>query len=248
MRTGKKMWCAMAGLAVAVFLLQPGCNKSSDTAQQPATAPEGAAEAAPESGAAATGHHAAGEHRGTEHAARTEAPAGAAEMTVPEGTTLSVRTTATLSTKTQHVGETFLATLTAPLVAGGREIAPAGAEVEGKVVEADPGGRVKGRARIGVELIRLRTAGGHRVEIASNVVAREAPGTKKKDAEKVGIGAAVGAAIGALAGGGKGAAIGAGAGAGAGGGYVLATHGDPAVIPSETVLRFQLRSPLTVRE
>jgi outer membrane lipoprotein SlyB len=40
--------------------------------------------------------------------------------------------------------------------------------------------------------------------------------TKKKSAERIGVGAAAGAAVGAIAGRGKGAAIGAGAGAGAG--------------------------------
>jgi uncharacterized protein YcfJ len=40
--------------------------------------------------------------------------------------------------------------------------------------------------------------------------------TKKKSAERIGVGAAAGAAVGAIAGHGKGAAIGAGAGGGAG--------------------------------
>ena len=121
-----------------------------------------------------------------------------------------------------------------------------GAAVEGEIVEADKGGRVKGRAKLAVRLTRLRTAGGHAVEIVSNTVEREAKATKGKDAAKIGIGSGVGAAIGAIAGGGKGAAIGAGAGAAAGTGLVLATHGDPAVIPSESVLEFTLRSPVTV--
>jgi hypothetical protein len=73
-----------------------------------------------------------------------------------------------------------------------------------------------------------------------------AKGTKKEDAVKVGVGSGIGAAIGAIAGGGKGAAIGAGVGAGAGTGVVLATKGDPAVIPSESALTFQLKAPLTV--
>jgi hypothetical protein len=63
---------------------------------------------------------------------------------------------------------------------------------------------------------------------------------------KIGIGAGIGAAIGAIAGGGKGAAIGAGAGGGAGTGLVLATRGDPAVIPGESQLTFRLQGPITV--
>ena len=140
----------------------------------------------------------------------------------------------------------FTVHLEQPLVHGGREIAPKGAEVEGKIVEADKGGRVEGRASLAVQLTKLHTAGGQVVEILTSTITREANATKGKDAVKIGIGSGVGAAIGAIAGGGKGAAIGAAAGAGAGTGVVLATRGAPAVIPSETVLNFELRAPVTV--
>jgi hypothetical protein len=169
-------------------------------------------------------------------------------VTLPGGTPLTVRTTTALSTNTQEAGQTFTAHLEKPLVYGGREIAPNGGEVQGRIVEADKGGRVKDRARLAVQLTRLHTAGGHVVEISTSTITREARATKGKDAAKIGIGSGVGAAIGAIAGGGKGAAIGAAAGAGAGTGVVLATHGDPAVIPSESVLDFSLSAPVTVAE
>ena len=54
--------------------------------------------------------------------------------------------------------------------------------------------------------------------------------------------------FGAIVGGKKGAGIGAATGAGAGTGVVLATRGDPAVYPSETVITFKLRAPITVTE
>ena len=53
-------------------------------------------------------------------------------------------------------------------------------------------------------------------------------------------------AISARAGGGKGAAIGAGVGAGAGVGTNLATRGESAVIPAETLIEFKLVAPVTV--
>ena len=56
----------------------------------------------------------------------------------------------------------------------------------------------------------------------------------------------LGAAIGAIAGGGKGAAIGAATGAGAGTAGVLLSRGKPLVLSPETVLSFQLTSPVTV--
>jgi hypothetical protein len=84
------------------------------------------------------------------------------------------------------------------------------------------------------------------VDLSTNTVTQNARTTKAKDATEIAIGAGVGAAIGALTGGGKGAAIGAAAGGGAGTGLVLATHGAPAVIPSEKLLTFKLSAPVSI--
>jgi hypothetical protein len=214
------------GLALAGILIQSGCEKTAVPAGETTPAPGKAAE----SGVAA--------------AIRKILPAK--PVILPEGTALAVRTTTALSTNSHVAGQTFIGHLERPLLLDGREIAPSGAEVEGTVVESDKGGRVKGRARLAVQLTRLHTAGGQVVEISTNSVSRLARATKKEDAAKIGIGGGVGAAIGAIAGGGKGAAIGAAAGAGAGTGVVLGTRGKPAVIGSETLLNFALRAPATV--
>jgi hypothetical protein len=87
---------------------------------------------------------------------------------------------------------------------------------EGKVVESDKGGRVRGKARIAVQLVRVELPGGKNIDIATNTIARTARATKAKDAQKIGIGAGIGAAVGAIAGGGMGAAIGAASGGGQG--------------------------------
>jgi hypothetical protein len=174
------------------------------------------------------------------------ATTSAQAVTLPAGTSLVVRTSSMLSTKTQEAGQTFTASLEQPLLHDGREIASKGARVEGKIVTADDGGRVKGVASLTVRLTGVQTSG-QLLDISTNTVTRNARTTKRKDAAEIAIGAGVGAAIGALAGGGKGAAIGAAAGGGAGSGVVLATHGEPAEIPSETLLTFELRTPATVR-
>ena len=165
-----------------------------------------------------------------------------------EGRAIAVYTTATLSTKTNQSGEKFEATLAEPIVHDGWVIAKKGARVEGVVVEADPGGKVKDVATIAVTLDSLTLADGRTVRLAASQIRREAKSTKGKDAKKIGVGAGVGAAIGAIAGGGKGAAIGAGIGGGAGTGAVLATRGDPAVIGAESRLSFTLREPVTITE
>jgi hypothetical protein len=173
-------------------------------------------------------------------------PAPPREVTLEAGTPVVVRTTTALSTDSNAAGERFTATLAQPLVAGNVVVAPKGAEVEGQIAAADKGGRVKGRASIAVRLLSVTTSNGERLPIATNTVSRIAPATKKKDAMKVGIGAGIGSIIGAIAGGGKGAAIGAGVGGAAGGGAVLATRGDPAKVPAESVLSFRLTAPASI--
>jgi len=170
------------------------------------------------------------------------------EIVVPAGTQLSVRTTSTLSTKTNAVGETFAASLSEPLIVNGKVLAPAGSNVTGRVSSSTAGGKVKGVASLGLRISSVTLADGAEMNVSTNSYLQEAKATKKKDALKVGIGSGIGAAIGAIAGGGKGAAIGAGVGAGAGTGAVLMTRGDAAVIPAESLLTFRTTEAVSVRD
>ncbi len=179
-------------------------------------------------------------------AANNPPPAPPRVYTIESGTPVSVWTTSTISTKTAKAGDRFTATLAKPIVDGDWVIAKKGATVEGTVIDADPGGKVKGVASLSLKLDRLALSDGRTVNLDTSRLTREAKSTKKKDALKVGVGAGIGAAIGAIAGGGKGAPIGAGAGGATGGGYVPATRGEPAVIASETQLSFRLTSPVKV--
>ena len=168
------------------------------------------------------------------------------QVVIPQGTIVRIRTSTTLSTRDARTGQTARASLEAPLIsANGTVLAPRGAEATLVVASSDPGGRVKGRAQIGLRLTSMQVAGINQ-SVSTNIAWHQARATKGKDAAKIGILGGIGAAIGALAGGGKGAAIGAGAGAGAGTAVVLSTHGDAAVVPAESVLQFRLEQPLTV--
>ncbi|MEZ5353968.1 MAG: hypothetical protein R2762_15120 [Bryobacteraceae bacterium] len=162
-------------------------------------------------------------------------------VVIAAGTRISVRTAASVSTKTARSGDAVEASLAAPLMAGGRQVAAQGSRVLLRVVESGEGGRVRGRARLA-----LRVAEIDGIAVQTGAYRVEAPATKKQDAMKIGIGSGLGAAIGAISGGGKGAAIGAAAGGGAGTGVVLATHGAPAVIPAEARLVFRLTAPMHV--
>lgn len=170
------------------------------------------------------------------------------QATLTEGTMLQVRLLDALSSDRNHPGDTFTATLDQPLVVDGFVLAERGARVEGKIIESQQAGRVKGLASIGLELTRLNLSDGQHVEISTDNYTKMGPESKKQDAAKIGGGAALGAIIGAIAGGGKGAAIGAGVGGAAGTGTVVATRGKPAVLPSETRLSFRLNSSVTITE
>jgi hypothetical protein len=230
--------------------LEQAQRQAADARRQLDQARQKTAQAQPVGSQGSSGSAVAGDARGS--AASSPATASVAPpppapkpVTVPAGTPVVIRTAATLSTKDAKDGEGFRATLAEPLVVDGVTIAARGAEVEGVVVESDPGGRVKGVAQIGIALRSLQTAAG-KVEIQTGAHVAEAKSSVKKDVTRGAIMTGVGAAIGAIAGGGKGAAVGAGVGAGAGTATAVATRGEPAVIPAESVLTFRLKQPVTV--
>jgi hypothetical protein len=166
-------------------------------------------------------------------------------VTVPAGEHLQVRLIDSIDSSRDRTGQTFRATLYAPLIAGSRVAIPAGAPVTILLAQDVNAGRIKGRAEL-----ELRVTGidyrGHRYPVDSSFYEAASGSRGKQTAERTGIGAAAGAVIGALAGGGKGAAIGSAIGGGGGFGVNLLTHGPAVKIPSETVLTFRLKAPLTV--
>ena len=169
-------------------------------------------------------------------------------VTLAAGPLLPVRIGETLSSARSQPGDTFLATLTQPLVIDGWIIAERGARVEGRVVDASQAGRVKGASHLGISIVRLATADGQNIRIHTEPFVKDAASSTGTDAAKIGGGAALGAIIGAIAGGGKGAAIGAGAGGAVGAGDVLLTRGKPSEIPVETRVSFKVQDSVTITE
>jgi len=242
-----------SGLAACSSSPAPDQSATPPAAVAPASPPSASAAAAASTPATrSTPSPSAAAPGGSIPAAAPPAPAPPPppprEFTLAADRAIAVYTTATLSTKTNKSGERFTATLAEPIVDDDWVIAKKGAKVAGVIVDSDPGDKVKGVASITVSLESLTLADGRTVELATTNFTQQAKTTKGKDAKKIGIAAGAGAAIGAIAGGGKGAAIGAGVGGAAGTGAVLATRGDPAVIPAETRVRVSLKSPLTITE
>lgn len=173
--------------------------------------------------------------------------AEARPVVVPAGTVLTVRLGQAVGSKISNSGDSFPATLAAPVVVGGATVIPSGAEAEGTVVQAAPLGRFKGGAVLRVALTSV-TVGGTPHQVQTAAVSREQKGKGKRSAVMIGGGAGLGALIGGLAGGGKGAAIGAAAGAGAGTAGTAFTGNQNIVLPAESTLSFKLTQPLQVRK
>jgi hypothetical protein len=175
----------------------------------------------------------------------TSANAAATGFTIPTGSKITIRMIDSVNSETNKVGDTFIATLDEPLLQGGLEVVPRGADVRGRIANANEAGRVTGAAELGLELTQI-VVNGIQYSLQTSEYAEKAEGRGTQTAKRAGIGAGLGAAIGAIAGGGKGAAIGAGIGGGGATAVQVMTKGEKLNIPSETKLEFTLRSPLVV--
>jgi hypothetical protein len=166
-------------------------------------------------------------------------------VTIPEGTIVTVRTIDTIDSSVNTAGQSFRASLDAPIVVGDRVVIPKGLNVNLKLIEASSAGKFKGRSELTVSLDSF-TYQGRTYQVATSDVQEKGGSRGKRSAEVIGGGAVLGALIGGLAGGGKGAAIGAGVGAGGGTAVQALTHGQKVKIASETRLDFTLHDPVNV--
>jgi hypothetical protein len=164
---------------------------------------------------------------------------------IDQGTQLTVRLIDPIDSEKNQTGDTFHATLNAPLTSDGEEAVASGVTVVGHLVEVKSAGKFAGQSSVIMQLDSL-TSGSRTYNLQTDQYKKSGSSRGKNTAEKVGAGAVVGGIIGALAGGGKGAAIGAAAGAGVGGGVQAATKSQQIKLPSETVLNFTLQAPITV--
>lgn len=167
-------------------------------------------------------------------------------IVVPADTSISVVLDETVGSKISTTGQSFTATVRAPVEIDGRVAVPKGARASGIVKDAKAAGRFKGGAVLELTLTSI-TLGGREYEIQTSAPAVTTKGKGKRTAVMVGGGAGGGAAIGAVAGGGKGAAIGALIGAAAGTGGAGLTGNRDITLPAETALSFKLLQPLEIR-
>ncbi len=133
--------------------------------------------------------------------------------TLPAGTTLHIRLTTTLTSKTNQTGDKFTGVVDQPVVANGKTIVPEGSLVAGHVAFIKPPKRIKGRAEMRIVLDEVTTEDDVKYSLAASLEdAGGSPcaktgtgeegtikgcGKSKKDAAKA---AAIGGAMGAGAG------------------------------------------------
>jgi hypothetical protein len=166
-------------------------------------------------------------------------------ITLPAGTSLPIRITQTLDSAVSQTGDKFTGAIASDIIVDDMVVLPQGTSVTGHVDEAKDAGHYKGNSLLSISLSSLDRHG-ERIQIATDSFMKTGEGRGKNTAAKVGGGAAVGAILGGIFGGGKGAAIGAAAGGGVGAGANTITRGQQVQIPSETVVRFRLTSPIIV--
>ena len=233
---------AVRWVVIGVLLAVGGCNKSNPNSNS------GNPGGAPAANAPAGNSSAANSKSAGAPAANTaqNQPAPPPPVVIDAGTLLTVTIDQTVSSKTNNKGDSFAASLAAPLSVGGVTVLPTGARAKGTVLQADSAGRVKGGAVLALTLDSI-TVNGQPYSIQTSEFEETIKGRGTRTAIGAGGGAAFGAIIGGIAGGGKGAAIGALAGGGAGTAGTAFTGKRDITIPAETRLHFKLTAPLTIQ-
>jgi len=228
-------------LLLLSFALACSGNKPSD---QSSSDTQGTDQTASNSAPSGAGAGTMSGQRGGE--TREHKPPAEAAVVIPAGTPITVRTVESISSKTAQAGDTFTATLAAPVTINGHEVIPTGAKADGTVTEAKAQGKIKGAAMLRLELTRLY-ANSNSYAIHTSMDSFAQKGKGKRTAIATGGGAALGGIIGGLVGGGKGAGIGLAAGAGAGLAGGALTGNKQIVLPAETALTFKLKNDVTLK-
>ena len=177
--------------------------------------------------------------------AATSKAAEAKPVTVPSGTTLSVRLTQGIDVDVSRAGQTFKAIVDDPVMIGGSVVVPRGALATVQAVQVQQSGTMKGSDKISLKLNSIGF-GGRVYEVVTGYVQAAGKGEGKRTARKIGGGAGLGAIVGGIAGGGEGAAIGAAVG-GITGAAVSSGGEEHLTLEAETRLQFQLTAAVNVQ-
>jgi hypothetical protein len=167
-------------------------------------------------------------------------------VVVSVGTQISIRLNQGIDSEQVAPGETFAATLAAPVILGGKTVLPVGSDATIRVVSIDHGKKFTGQTTMQLALNQLSSGGKtYKVSAIYDVLG---PKQAAVATQRGAVGGAIGA-VGGFIGGkilhhpGAGTAAGAGAGAGVG---VATTKTQPAKAKAEQLIQFRLSKPMIV--
>jgi hypothetical protein len=169
-------------------------------------------------------------------------------MTIPAGTEIRLTLDKAVGSSSSHTGDGFTATITDPVVAGGRVAIPAGSSVHGRVSEAIAARKglsdKAGSLRLSFEQVVTPDGTGAPMSAA---MTRAGAKSGKKTAGIIGGSAAGGALLGKIMGGNtRSAAVGSVLGGAIGTGVAAGTTGQDVELAAGSVLTIKLDQPLTI--
>jgi hypothetical protein len=159
------------------------------------------------------------------------------------GQLIDVRLQDGLSSATATTEQRFEATTAADLMQGDNVLIPAGSRVRGVVSGVDKAGNIDRTGSLTLAFDRIEVEGREYPLRALATQVFESRGILD-EGKTVGTAGAVGAIVGGILGGLKGALIGAVVGSG---GVIAATEGKDIELPTGTIVRIRLDSPLELR-
>jgi hypothetical protein len=171
--------------------------------------------------------------------------ARAASLTIPAGTTVTVRLADTIGTDRSHPGETFRAKVDAPVLVNGRVAVPQGAEAIGRITSVNQPGRFRGRPVLLVELTALNF-NGQSIPLLTSSHQEAGNSRGKQTALYTGGGAAVGTVVAMIATGGVAILLGPTIGAAGGAAVQIVRGAQPLRIPAESLMQFTVQSPVAL--
>ena len=170
-----------------------------------------------------------------------------ASVSIPAGTTLTIRIDQHISAKTSHAGDTFTGEMVDPVLASDNSVlVPKGAPVGGVVDASHRRGHFKGRSLLELRLTSL-TLNGTQYPLTTLDLARSRKGKGRRSTALIAGGSGLGMLVGGVATGGVGLVVGGLVGGGAGTAAAGLTGNRDIEIPAESIVHFKLADDLVVQ-